>query len=110
MISIISTLVIGLVIAFLATQNATPVTLHLGDVILTNIPLFVVVLVAILIGSLVASGASIINLFKSKLTIMGQRGDLKKTYKTVDELKSRITQLESENSTLREQISTSFPV
>jgi cell shape-determining protein MreC len=43
-------------------------------------------------------------LIKSKLTIFGQKGELKKTYKTMAEMQERINQLESENVTLRDQI------
>lgn len=104
MLTIIITLVISLIVAFLATQNATLVTLHLGEATLADIPLFFVVLISILVGVLVASVISLINLVKSKLTIFGQKSALKKSYKTVDELERRVLQLEGENSTLRDQI------
>lgn len=104
MLTIIITLLISLILAFIATQNATLVTLHLGDTTLSNIPLFFVVLASILIGFLVASVITVINLIKSKLTIRGQSGQLKKTYKTVEELQGRVVELEEENVTLKEQI------
>lgn len=104
MLTIIASLVFALVVAFLATQNSSLVTLNLGSTTLYNIPLFFVVLVSILVGTLVASVVTVINLIKSKIAFAGQKGALKKSYNTVDELKTRVSQLEGENSTLKEQI------
>ena len=104
MLAIITTLVISLILAFIATQNSSLVTLNLGSTTLSNIPLFFVVLASILAGFLVGSIITVINLIKSKLTILGQKGQLKKTYKTVEELQGRVNEVEEENSTLKEQI------
>lgn len=104
MLTIIITLLVSLVVAFLATQNATLVTLHLGSTVIADIPQFFVVLASILVGVGVASVASLINMIKNKLTIVGQKGDLKKSYKTVGELQALVTKLEDENSILREQL------
>lgn len=102
--SIILTLVISLIVAFVATQNATLVTLHLGNTVLADIPLFFVVLVAIIFGTLIASISTMLSVLKSKWTIFGQKGQLKKSYKTMGEMQQHITDLEQENSTLRDQI------
>lgn len=102
--TIIITLLLSIIIAFLATQNSTLVTLNLGSTTLSNIPLFFVVLASILVGFLVASISTVVNMIKSKLTILGQKGQLKKTYKTVDELQGRVEELEDQNLTLRDQI------
>lgn len=104
MLTIILTLVVSLIVAYLATQNATLVTLYFGQTVLADIPLFFVVLFSIIFGTLIASVVTIINLVKSKWTIFGQKGQLKKSYKTVGELQQRVNQLEGENSTLRDQI------
>lgn len=104
MVVIILALIASLVVAYVATQNATLVTLQLGGTTLSNIPLFFVVLASILVGVLVASVITIINLIKSNLTIFGQKNELKKSYNTVGELRGRVSELEGENATLREQI------
>lgn len=104
MLTIFLALSVSLVAAFFATQSSTTVSLTLGDIALTNIPLFFVVLVSILIGMLVASVVTVINLIKSKLTIFGQKNELKKSYNTVSELRGRVSELEGENMTFREQI------
>lgn len=99
-----STLIISLVVAYLATQNATLVTLTFGHTVLADIPLFFVVLTSMIFGTLLASIVTITNLIKSKWTIFGQKGQLKKSYETVSELKERVGELEGENTTLRDQI------
>ena len=104
MLTIIFTLLVSLVVAFLATQNATLVTLHLGGTTLTDIPLFFVVLASILVGTAVASVVTLINWVKSKMTIVGQKGELKKSYKTMGELQQRVAQLEDENTVLKDQL------
>ena len=106
---IILALIVSLLVAFVATQNASLVTLRFGQSTLADMPLFFVVLVSILIGVLVASVVTIINLIKSKWTISGQKSELKKTYNTVGELKGRVAELEDENATLREQITELAP-
>lgn len=110
MITIISTLVISLVVAYLATQNATLVTLRFGETVLADIPLFFVVLFSMIFGTLLASIVTITNLIKSKWTISGQKGKLKKSYKTMGELQQRVDQLEGENSALRDQIKELSPL
>ena len=110
MLTIISTLAVSLVVAYLATQNATLVTLHFGHTVLADIPLFFVVLLSMLFGTLVASVVTIANAIKSKWTIFGQKGQLNKSYKTMGELRQRVSELEGENNTLRGQISQLSPL
>lgn len=104
LITITISLFASLVVAYLATQNASLVTLHFGKTILADVPLFFVVLLSIIFGFLLASIVTIMNLIRSKLTIFGQKGELKKTYKTMGEMQERMGQLEGENATLRDQI------
>lgn len=104
MLTIVLALLVSFVLAFLATQNASLVSLQLGSVSFTEIPLFFVVLGSILVGVLVSSVVTVINIIKSKLTISGQKSELKKTYNTVGELRGRVLELEDENKILKEQI------
>lgn len=104
MLTIFLTLIVSLVIAYLATQNAALVTLHLGQATLADIPLFFVVLAAMIFGTLITWAVGLIGTIKSKLTIFGQKGALKKSYKTTEELSHRVEQLETENATLKSQM------
>ena len=102
MLIILSTLIISLVVAYLATQNATLVTITIGHTVLADVPLFFVVLFSMIFGTMLASIVTITNLIKSKWTIFGQKNQLKKSSKTVSEL-------EAENATLRDQINQLSP-
>lgn len=55
------------------------------------------------IGVLLASVTTIINLIKAKLTIFGKNKDLKKSYQTQDEQQEKIDKLEEEKTTLKEK-------
>lgn len=110
MLTVICTLVVSLIVAYLATQNATLVTLHFGQTVLADIPLFFVVLLSMLFGTLVASVITIANIIKSKWTIFGQKGQLNKSYKTMGEFRQRLSELEGENNILKEQIAQLSPL
>ncbi len=110
MLAIILTIILSLIISFLFTLDTSPVTLYLGTATLSEIPLFYVVFVAIIIGTILASVTTIINLITSKLTIMGKNSDLKKSYKTTDQLQEKINKLEEEKSILKEQLKDSQAV
>lgn len=94
MFSIIFTLLFSSVLAYLAT--------HYFDI--KSMSPFAVVLVSILVGFVIANITLLFNKLKLKWTIRGQKGELKKTYKTVGELQTQVAKLEDENSVLREQL------
>ena len=103
MLTIILT-IIGLIVSYLATDDASLVTIHLGTSTLYEVPLFFVVFASIIFGMFLASVTTIKNLIESKLTIFGQKSDLKKSFKTADDLQLKVNKLEEEKSVLKEQI------
>lgn len=104
MLSIILIIILSLAISFLSTLDSSPVSLRFGDTTLTGIPLFFVVLASLIVGALLASVTTLVNLITSKLTIMGKNSDLKKSYKTEEDLNAKVNKLKEENSVLKEQI------
>lgn len=104
MLAIIFTIILSLAISFLFTLDSTPTTLYLGDTILPEIPIFLVVFVSLIVGAFLASVTTIVNLITSKLTIMGKNSDLKKSYRSTDKLQEKVDKLEGENLELKEQI------
>jgi len=104
MLSVILTVILSLGISLLFTMDASSVTLSLGTTTLSGIPLFYIVFASLIIGALLASVTTIINLITSKLTIMGKNSDLKKSYKISDQLQEKINKLEEEKSNLKEQL------
>lgn len=103
MLSFIFTLILSLMISFLFTLDAEPATLHIGTTTISQIPLFFIVFVSIIIGVLLGSVTTIVNQIKSKLTILGKNSDLKKSYKREDKQQEKIDKLEEEKVTLKEK-------
>lgn len=104
MLSIILIIVLSLAISFVTTLDSSKVTLRFGETILEGIPLFYVVFCALIVGVLLASVTTIVNLITSKLTIMGKNSDLKKSYKSSDKLQEKVDKLEDDRLALKEQI------
>ena len=104
MLTIVLTLIIALVFSFLLTDGAPATTINLGASTLYNIPLFWVVFAAIVIGILLASVTTLKNIVLSKLVLFGQRIDLKKSNKTVEELEAKVNKLEEEKLKLKEEL------
>lgn len=109
MLSIILTIILSLLISFLVTLDASPVTMRFGDTTLTAVPLFLVVFYSLIVGAILASITTIVNLITSKLTIMGKNSDLKKSYKVSDKLQEKNIKLEEEKTNLKEQLKEAKP-
>lgn len=109
MLSIVLIFILSIAISFLVTLDSSAVTLHFGDTILSDIPLFFVVFYSLIIGALLASVTTIVNLITSKLTIMGKNSDLRKSYKVSDKLQKNVNKLEEEKSNLKEKLKEAKP-
>lgn len=104
MLSIIFTFLFSLAIAFITTLDSSPVSLRFGDMTFSGVPLFFIVFYSLIIGALLASVTTIVNLITSKLTIMGKNRDLTKSGKETDKLQNKVNKLEEEKLDLKEQI------
>ncbi len=109
MLSILLTIILSVVIAFLATMDSSPVNLRFGDTTLTAVPLFLVVFYSLIVGALLASITTIVNLITSKMTIMGKNSDLKRSYKISDKLQEKNIKLEEEKSNLKDKLKETQP-
>ena len=109
MLSIVLIFILSILISFLITLDSSPVTMRFGDTILADIPLFLVVFYSLIIGALLASVTTIVNLITSKLTIMGKNSDLRKSYKVSDKLQKNVNKLEEEKSNLKEKLKEAQP-
>lgn len=100
MASLILVTIVGLVFAYLATQNTGRVDLSLSGYVL-NIPIYLVALGSLLIGFLISSIFSIIDGISAFFTIQGKDSKIKNTQNTVGQLEERIHNLELENAQLK---------
>lgn len=87
--------------AFFAQYNLTPVSLNLGYAVFNDIPLFYVVVGAMLIGLGIGYLSYLIHSLSTAFTIHGKDHALKQAKEEVAELTKRVHQLELENGKLK---------
>ncbi len=92
---------VGLGITYFATQNTAKVSLQLASYMLSGIPLYLVVVGALLLGLALAWIFSLASSLSSTLTIRGGRNKLKQANKTIAELAKKNHQLELESARLK---------
>ena len=100
---IILAVIVGLGIGYFATQNISLIHLYFGPYVTPNIPLYLVVIGAVLLGLLLAWIFSLVNSLSSKITLHGKENKIKEDQKTIAELTREIHQLELENTRLQER-------
>lgn len=100
MFAFIFTIVFGIIIAFFATQNTTPVSLQLGSYTASGIPMYLVILISLLMGLLFAWIFSLLTALSSLFTLRGKDQLINHEKKTNEELKRRVHDLELENARL----------
>jgi len=103
MATLIITVLLGLVMAFFATQNTGVITLHFFSYTFEKIPTYVVVIGALLIGLVLSWIISLINDITTGMTIRGKESKIKDYKKENAELVKKNHQLELENTRLAEQ-------
>jgi len=103
---LILAVVLALGMSFFAMQNPANVTIALAAWKWENVPLFLVVLLSLLLGLLIAWLFGLLSSISSSLTIFGKDVKLKKSNHDVDQLSKRISDLETENSNLKTQLKT----
>jgi uncharacterized integral membrane protein len=98
MLSILFSAILGLAIGYFALQNATPVTIQLGELVFSDVPLYLIAVGSLILGIFIAS------IFYLARTVSGVHGrHLHPTtdHKTVMALERRIHDLEIENTRLK---------
>jgi uncharacterized integral membrane protein len=101
MLTFIVLLVFGLVIAFFAGQNTTPVTIFLSDYQLPTLPLYMIIIGAMLIGFLISWVVSLIDAVFKMFVLRGKENIIKEDRKQFTRLNQRIHELEIENARLK---------
>lgn len=109
MITLILILLAGGVFVYIAQNNLIPVTLHLGSTVITNIPLFYVIIGALLTGLIVAYLIHLVNTIFVSFSIHGKDTKIKQGKNEIADLTKRIHQLELENEKLKNNSSVHEP-
>jgi uncharacterized integral membrane protein len=93
-ITLISLVLFGIIVSYLAIQNTSLVVLNFAGYSFSNIPLYLVILLSLLVGFLVAGVLSSINSMFSAFKIMGKNNAISSSHKEVESQKEKIHELE----------------
>ncbi len=99
--AIILSVLFGLGIGYFATQNTLPVTIHMGELILEEVPLYLVVLGSLLLGLFIAWTFYLARTLSTTLAIYGRDSAIKRAKQVVADLEQRVRDLEAANARLK---------
>jgi uncharacterized integral membrane protein len=103
MLILILFLIIGSALVYVSRFNFTPVTLNLGGYVITDLPLFYVIVGSLITGLGVAYLAQMVRAISTSLTLRGKNQEIKKSGDEILELTRRVHQLELENERLKHE-------
>ena len=101
MLALLFLVIIGLGMAFFATQNVFPATITIANNTFSDIPLYMIVLGSLLLGIFISWVVSLTDGVSSSMALHGKNAALHNAQRTIDSLKRRIHDLELENSRIR---------
>lgn len=101
MLTLVITVVLGLALAFFATQNTQTVDLNFSTYYLPNIPIYLVALIPLLMGLLASLVIHTIKDLISGFTIDDEKKEIKRLTQENAELTKRVHKLEIENTKLK---------
>jgi len=101
MFALIVLIIFGIGIVFFAIQNPQTITFTLANYHLSGIPLYALVLGAMLLGFIVSWLISLIDVISSAFKIHGKESTIKNANKQITELTKKVHQLELENEKLK---------
>lgn len=101
MLSLFVLILFGIGIAIFATQNAQLTSLTVGPYGFAGIPMYAVVLAALLVGIFVSWLISLVGLVSNSMTLRGKDGRIRDAEHKIHNLEQKNHDLEIENSKLR---------
>ncbi len=101
MATLILAILLGLAFSYFATQNTQGISLAPWQYSFANIPLYVVILGALLLGVAIAVLFSLLSSISTALTLRGKDNEIQKNRSSVQELQERVHELEVENARLK---------
>ena len=94
-------LVVGAVMVYLAQNNLMPVTLYLGAYVLSDIPLFYIIIGSLLVGLGLAYLMYLVNSVFTAFAMRGKDNKIKQGKSDIVDLTKQIHKLELENERLK---------
>lgn len=102
MLALILLIIFSLGVAYFATENTGVVHIMFGNYLLQNIPLYVIVIGALLLGVVVSLLISLVDRLSTTVTVHGKDSEIAKMQKSLYEVKQEKDRLELENRKLQE--------
>ena len=103
MLSLIASVVFGIVVAIFAVQNRGFVDIHFGGYGISGVPLYLLVLGTVLVTIIFAAILYFVHSVSSSFALMGKSSSLRKMYDENKRLTSKVKDLEVENARLKGQ-------
>lgn len=104
MFTLLTTVFLGILFAIFATQNSGPVTLNFGNYILKEVPIYLVTLVPLLIGTLLTFFLHLAKDLSQRMTINEDKGRIKNLKIQLAEITKVAHKLELENTKFRNEV------
>jgi uncharacterized integral membrane protein len=92
--------ILGLAIGYFATQNTSPVTVHVAQYAFEG-PLYLVIVGSLFVGVFISWILYLARAVSSKLTIYGKDHEVRRARRTAANLETRVQELEAENAQLK---------
>lgn len=103
MVTLFSAVALSILFSIFATQNTGPVTINFGDYVVPNIPVYLVILIPLLIGLILAIFFHMTKNLSQSLTINEQKDEIKKLKKELAEVTKSAHQFEIENAKIKSE-------
>jgi lipopolysaccharide assembly protein A len=100
MLVLILLLIVGSILVYISKFNFMPVSVNLGVYVISNIPLFYVIVGSLILGLVLSYLVYLVHAISTSFTIRGKDNQIKKNKDEVLELTKRVHQLELENEKL----------
>lgn len=101
MLILILLLVVGSILVYISRFNFVPVSVNLGIISISDIPLFYVIAGSLIVGLVLSYVVYLFNSISTSFTLRGKNKEIKKNKDEVLELTKRVHQLELENEKLK---------
>ncbi|HAI22218.1 TPA: hypothetical protein DCP77_03365 [Candidatus Collierbacteria bacterium] len=101
MLVLILLLVVSSVLVYISRFNFVPVSVNLGVVSISDVPLFYVIVGSLTVGLVLSYIVYLFNSISTSLMLRGKDKEIKKNKDEVLELTKRVHQLELENEKLK---------
>lgn len=101
MLILILFLIVGSILVYLSKYNFMLVSVNLGSYVLSDIPLFYVIIGSLVTGLVLSYVVYLVHAISTSFALRGKDNEIKKNKDEVLELTKRVHQLELENEKLR---------